>query len=94
MSIFTRVAQNAYHMYKALMCSITKELRQKIMVDIDQARVMGCGNGQLLFKLIMSECSIDTPETIMRLREKFLTLDAYMATVQGDIEKLTSMLRT
>ena len=51
------------------------------MVDNDQARINGTGNGPLLFKLIMSECSIDTPATVMRLREKFLNLDANMSTV-------------
>jgi len=75
------------------MCSISKELRQRIMVDIDQARVMGCGNGPLMFKMIMSEYSIDIPATIMRLREKFLTLDSYMSTVQGDIKKFNKYVK-
>ena len=75
------------------MVSITKELCQRIMVDIDSARVNGVGNGPMLFKLIVSECSIDTPATMMRLREKFLTLDHYMATVQGDVDKFRKYVK-
>ena len=90
-----RVAQNTYHMYKALMLSITKELRQRIiMIDNDSARVNGVGNGPMLFKIIVTECSIDTPATIMRLREKFLTLDHYMATLQGDVDKFNKYVKS
>ena len=63
----SRVVQNAYHMYNALIVSILKELRQHIMVVIDQARINGVGNRPMLFNLIMSECTLDTPATVMRL---------------------------
>ena len=77
----SQVSQNTYHMYKTLMVYISKEFRQQIMVDIDQAWINGIGNGPMIFKLIMLECTIDTPSTVIRLREKMLVLDTYMITV-------------
>ena len=68
-------------MYKTLMVYISKEFRQQIMVDIDQEWISGIGNGPMIFKLIMLECTIDTPSTVIRLREKMLVLDTYMITV-------------
>lgn len=73
-----RVAQNSYHMYNALMASITPELHKRILVDIEKARINGVGNGTMLFKLIMSECTIDTPATVLRLRGNMFELDRYM----------------
>ena len=89
----TRVAQNAYHMYEAIMASITPELHKRILVDIDDAKITGTGNGPLLFKLIMSECTIDTPATIMRLRGNIFHLDSYMTQAQGDIEKFNKYVK-
>ena len=92
-SIVTRVSQNTYHMKEALMISITRELRQRIIIDIDKARVNDIGNVSMMCKLIMLECLIDTPATMMRLRKKFLTLDHYMVTVQGNVDKFNQYVR-
>ena len=89
-----RVAQNAYHMYEALLVSITKELRQRIIIDIDKAKINDVLNGPLFYKLIMFTCCIDTPGTVMRLREKLLNLDAYISTVQEDVEKFNKYLKS
>ena len=89
----TRAAQNAYHMYETLAQSITAEMYQKIVIDLPLCKINGTGNGPLLFKLIMSECTIDTPSTIIRMREKLMHLDTYMSTVQGDVDKFNKYTR-
>lgn len=62
-----RVSQNLYHMYEALMASITLELHKRILVDLDQAKINNVGNRTMLFKLILSECTINTPAIIIRI---------------------------
>jgi len=75
------------------MIIISKEVRQRIMVDIDQARVNGVSNGPMLFKLILLECFIDISVTVMRLREKIFAIDRYMATAQGDVKKFNKFVK-
>lgn len=60
-------------------------------------KINGTGNGPLLFKLIMSECVIDTPSIIIQTREKLMNLATYMVTVQGDsygYSKVIKLTRT
>ena len=68
----TRVAQNLYHMYNALMSSIAPELHKRILVDIDQAKINNVRNVTMFFKLILSECTINTLAIIIRLRKKYV----------------------
>ena len=75
------------------MASITPELHKRILVDINQAKINGFGNGTMLFKLIMSECTIDTPSIILRLRWDMFELDGYMVQMQGDIEKFNKYVK-
>ena len=63
------------------------------MVDLPLCKINGTGNGPLLSKLIMLECVIDTPTTIIRMREKLMNLATYMTTVQGDVEKFNKYTR-
>ena len=83
------MAQNIYHIYKTLTQSITAEMYQKIVLDVPLCKISKIGNGPLLFKLIMSECMINTSSIIICIQEKLMYLDMYMTTVQEDINKYT-----
>ena len=89
----TRIAQNAYHMYEAIMASITPELHKRILVDIDKAKINGTGNGPMFFKLIISKCTINTPAMIMQLRGNIFHLDSYMTQVQEDIKRFNKYVK-
>ena len=56
-------------------------------------RIYGIVNSPLLFKLIMSECKIDTPSTIIHMRDKLMNLATYIATVQGDVDRFNKYTR-
>ena len=90
----TRIAKNSYHMYEVIMISITPERHKGSCWTIDDAKINGTGNGPILFKLIMSECTINTPATIMRLQGGICHIDGYMTQVQGDIEKFNKYVKS
>lgn len=63
------------------------KVHKQLIVELNQAKIMGVGNGPLLFKLIMQEFIIDTPATVIKLRRDLMHLDLYMVKVGGNIQQ-------
>ena len=88
----TRQAQNAYHMYQALITLLTAPAYKHLMSYLDQAKVRGVKNGPALFKLIISKFTIDTRSTVIVIRKILGALDQYMATIDGNLRKFIEEL--
>jgi hypothetical protein len=82
----TRQAQNGVQMGQFLLNSMTEAGKLKIMKESDAYYVDGILSGPLLLKLILKKAIIDSRATSAYLREQLTTLDAYMASVDCNVE--------
>lgn len=82
-----RSAQDTYMKFNALLNSISKECKEKVMVWQDQMKAKGVFSGNLLFKILMRESSVDSTSTLQLLQQRIQDLYLFMPTVSNDVVK-------
>ena len=82
-----RAAQDTNMKYKALLNSMTTECQQKVMLRKGMFTVDGKLSGNLLFKVIVKECLIDTNTMTKYLHSQLQNLAVYMDEIGNKITK-------
>lgn len=82
-----RSSQDTYMKFNAILNSLTKECKEKVMVWQDQMKANGIYSGNLIFKILMRESSVDSTSTTQLLQKRIQDLYLYMATVSNDVVK-------
>ena len=89
-----RNAQDTYLLYEGLMNSLAPEAKSKINIWKDDFWVRGLPSGNLLMKVIIRECHLDTNATVASIRQRLASLDAYLPTIDYDIGKMNMYVKT
>jgi hypothetical protein len=89
----TLQAQNGVQMGQCLLNSMTEASKLKITKESDAYYIDGIFSGPLLLKLILKKEIIDSRATSANLREQFITLDSYMASVDCNVKLCTQHVK-
>ena len=89
-----REAQDMYLLYECLMNSLSPEAKAKINIWRDDFWVHELPSGNLLMKVIIRECHLDTNATVASIRQRLSSLDTYLPTIDYDIAKLNMYVKT
>ena len=92
-STHTRDAQDTYLLYECIMNSLSPEAKAKVSIWRDNYWVDGLPSGNLLLKIVIRECHLDTNATITSIRQRLASLDTYLPTVDYDIGKLNMYVK-
>jgi len=90
----TRDAQDTYLLYECLMNSLSPEAKAKINIWKDDYWVEGSPSGNLLMKVVIRECHLDTNATVASIRQRLSSLDTYLPTIDYDVGKLNMYVKT
>ena len=90
----TREAQDNHMLYQAIMKGLSKEAKNKIMLKRDEYTIDGQPSANLLIKILVRECHLDTNATVATIRNNLAKLDEYIVTVGYDIGKLNDYVQT
>lgn len=89
----TRSAQDTNLLYECIMNSISKEGRAKITIWKKDYMLRGFPSGNLLLKVLIRECHLDTNATSGGIRAKLSSLDTYLPKVGYDILKFNMYVK-
>ena len=89
----TRQAQNSFQMYMCVMNSITEATITRSAVLQDRYMVEGIPSGPLFYKTIMEMATLDTRVTVAHVRENLANLDAYIISIDSDIDKFNQYVK-
>ena len=89
-----RSTQDTYLLYECVMNSLSPEAKAKINIWRDDYWVNGNPSGNLLVKVVIRECHLDTNATIASIRQRLASLDTYLPTIDYDIGKLNMYVKT
>ena len=90
----SRDAQDTYLLYECLMNSLSPEAKAKISIWGDDFWENGLPSGNLLMKVVIRECHLDTNATVASIRQRLSSLDTYLPTIDYDIGKLNMYVKT
>jgi len=90
----SRLAQESFQIYHALMNSLSTSGRAKVTAWEDEYTVNGLKSGVLLLKKIISVSMIDTNATSSHIRTQLASLDAYIGNVDSDISKFNQHVKS
>lgn len=90
----TRNAQNAQWMYHCIMGSISKEVKNRIILQSSSYFVDRKPSGPALLKVIIQETSVDTNASVCHIRDRLSNLDVYMHRVKSDINAFNIYVRS
>ena len=83
----SRDAQDTNLLYECIMNSVSREGKSKITMWKKDYWLNGYSSGNLLLKVLIRECHMDTNATIGSIRQKLSNLDTYLPTVGYNISK-------
>ena len=89
----TREAQDTNLLHECIMNSISREGRAKITIWKNDYMVNGYPSGNLLLKVLMRECHLDTNATSGGIGEKLSSLDEYLPKVGYDVLKFNMYVK-
>ena len=89
----TREAQDNNMLYHAIMRSLSKEAKNKILLKKKEYTTDEGPSANLLIKILVRECHLDTNATVSTIRQNLTELDHYMVTVGYDISKFNDHVR-
>ena len=89
-----RDAQDTYLLYECVMNSLSPEAKSKINIWRNDFLVDGHPSGNLLVKVVIRECHLDTNATVASIRQRLASLDIYLPTIDYDIGKLNMYVKT
>jgi hypothetical protein len=81
-----RQVQNAIQMYAYLRNSLSETAKNKLLAQHDYYFISNDAHGPLFFFLMMSKVCVSNEATILHLRDALTHLDAYMTTVNWNVE--------
>ena len=90
----TRDAQDTNLLYEAIMSSLNKDARDKITISQKDYWCNNLPSGNLLLKVMIRECQLDTNATTRTIRYRLSHLDDYLPTVSHDISRLNMYVKT
>ena len=89
-----RQTQDTYLLYECVMNSLSPEAKSKVNILRNEFLVDGHPSGNLLVKVVIRECHLDTNATIASIRQRLASLDTYLPTIDYDIGKLNMYVKT
>ena len=90
-----RLAQESAQLYYVIMNSLSATGRAKISVwSADFSLPNGQTDGLLLLKVIIRESDTDTKATVLYIRQQLASLDEYIGTVDSDIKRFNTHVKS
>ena len=89
----TRNAQDSNLLYKCIMNSISTECKAKLTIWKKEYRCGQLPSGNLLLKVLIRECHLDTNATIGGIRNQLSALDSYLPTMGYNITKFNMYMK-
>ena len=89
----TRNAQDTNLLYECIMNSISPECKAKLTIWKREYRCNGLPSGNLLLKILIRECHLDTNATVGGIRNRMNQLDTYQPTVGYNITKFNMYVK-
>ena len=89
----TRNAQDSNLLYECIMNSISAECKAKLTIWKQEYRCRHLPSGNLLLKVLIRECHLDTNATVGGIRNRLSTLDVYLPTVGYNITKFNMYVK-
>jgi len=89
-----REAQDTYLLYECVMNSLSPEAKAKVNIWRSDFWANGYPSGNLLVKVVIRECHLDTNATVASIRQRLASLDTYLPTIDYDIGKLNMYVKT
>ena len=89
----SRNAQDANLLYECIMTSISSECKAKLTIWKCEYRCMNLPSGNLLLKVLIRECHLDTNATVGGIRNRLSALDTYLPTVGYNITKFNMYVK-
>ena len=90
----TREAQDNHMLYQAIMKGLSKEGKNKILLKKEEYTVDGTPSANLLIKILVRECHLDTNATVSTIKNNLSKLDEYMVEVGYDISKVNDYVQS
>ena len=76
-----RSAQDTYLLYECVMNSLSPEAKAKINIWRNNYWVNRNPSGNLLVKVVIRECHLDTKASIASIRQRLASLNTYLPTI-------------
>ena len=89
----TRNAQDSNLLYECIMNSISTECKAKLTIWKKEYRCGNLPSENLLLKILLRECHLDTNATIGGIRNRLSALDSYIPTVGYNITKFNMYVK-
>ena len=89
----SRNAQDANLLYECIMNSVTSECKAKLTIWKREYRCGSLPSGNLLLKVLIRECHLDTNATVGGIRNRLSALDTYLPTVGYNITKFNMYVK-
>ena len=89
----TRNAQDSNLLYECIMNSISTECKAKLTIWKKEYRCGQLPSGNLLLKVLIRECHLDTNATVGGIRNRLSALDSYLPTVGYNITKFNMYVK-
>lgn len=90
----TREAQDNHMLYQAIMKGLSKAAKNKLLLRKNEYTVEGTPSANLLIKILVRECHLDTNATVATIRLNLTKLDEYIVTIGYDISKMNDYVQT
>ena len=88
-----RAAQNSHMLYVCLHNSLTKEARDKMILNAAEYTVNGQFSGALFLRVLIRDSHLDTNATSHIIRERLSSLDRHMMVVGSDIKQFNNHVK-
>ncbi len=89
----TRNAQDSNLLYEYIMNSISTECKAKLTIWKSEYRCRQLPSGNLLLKVLICECHLDTNATVGGIRNRLSALDLYLPTIGYNITKFNMYVK-
>ena len=89
----TRNAQDSNLLYECIMNSISTECKAKLTIWKKEYKCDNLPSGNLLLKILIRECHLDTNATVGGIRNRLSALDTYLPTVGYNITKFNMYVK-
>ena len=89
----SRNAQDSNLLYECIMNSISSECKAKLTIWKKEYKCHNLPSGNLLLKVLIRECHLDTNATVGGIRNRLSTLDTYLPTVGYNITKFNMYVK-
>ena len=89
----TREAQDNHMLYQAIMKGLSKAAKTKMLLKQKEFTYEGVPSANMLIKILVRECYLDTNATVANIKNKLGKLDGYIVSIGYDITKMNDYVR-